>query len=364
MNHAPAVPVWTLLLVVLALFGVTACRDDRISPSTAPPTPARLVSPEPPGSAPPSTGPAPTTPASRGIHLRRTADPYLGLGELLHERGVRIWWESDLVARWLEGPAAFAEAIGRLAVLARQPGTAGIKVADEIGYHDGLASPAQALSFLRDVNKALAKAAPRAAILVDAVVLELGCLPRSDGVDDCEHKARSTAPAATITALTAYLRAGLIDRLDLSTGLGEPDAYPDDDLAAAQSVAWTYVASGPWPGLTTLQSRKALAEAGGYSGDAASDVNVFVATPRRHGAAATDIWTWRQTYQSQTVSLFGANPRRSSLWPILVAQHRRGVRLFTHMTPSSMPTSDRELGRECDAAAQVFSDVFVAAGTG
>ena len=71
--------------------------------------------------------------------------------------------------------------------------------------------------------------------------------------------------------------------------------YPDEDLAAAQSVAWTYVASGPWPELTTLQSRKALAEAGGYSGDAASDVKVFVDTPRRHGAAATDIWTWRQT---------------------------------------------------------------------
>ena len=279
MNHAPAIPVWILLLVVLALVGVTACRDDRISPSAATPTPARLASPEPPGSAPPATGPAPTTPASRGIHLRRTADPYLGLGELLHQRGVRIWWETDLVARWLEGPAAFAKAIGRLAVLARQPGTVGIKVADEIGYHDGLDSPAQVLSFLRDVNRALAKAAPRAAILVDAVVLELGCLPRSHGVDECAHRARSTAPAATITAITSYLRAGLINRLDLSTGLGEPDVYPDGDLAAAQSVAWTYVESGPWPELTTLQSRKALAEAGGYSGDAASDVNVFVETP-------------------------------------------------------------------------------------
>lgn len=363
MNRTSAVWAWTLL-VVLALLGATACRDDRISPSTAPPSPARLRSPEPSGSAPPAIEPAPTPPATGGIHLRRTDDPYLRLGELLSERGVRIWWESDLVARWLDGQASFSEAIARLALLARQPGTAGIKVADEIGYHDGLESPAQVLRFLGDVNMALAKAAPGAAILVDAVVLELGCLPRSFGEEECARRARDTAPAATITAMTSYLRAGLIDRLDLSTGLGEPDVYPEEDLAAAQSLAWTYVASGSWPELTTLQSRKALAEENGYSGNAASDVNVFVDTPRSHGAAATDIWTWRQEYQSETVSLFGNDPQQNPLWQELVSQHHRGVMLFTHMTPSALPTGARDLARECDLVAQVFTDIFVAAGTG
>ncbi len=93
-------------------------------------------------------------------------------------------------------------------------------------------------------------------------------------------------------------------------------------------------------------------------------MKVFVDTPGRHGAAATDIWAWRQRYESQTVSLFGERPQQSSLWPVLVAEHRRGFMLFTHMTPSSMPTSVPDLGHECDEVAQVFSDVFVAAGTG
>ncbi len=360
----PRVVVSAALALLLSSVLVVACRQanrEVISPSAS----ARMAIPRASGSTPPALGSlALLAPTAREARLLRTKDPYRRVARLLDAHGVRVWWESDLVARWLEGPRSFAAAVRRLGALARTRGTAGFKIADEIGYYDGLESPAQALSFLRDARAALHRVAPGRPILVDAVVLELGCLPRVAGNAECESRARRTAPASTISAITTYLRAGLIDRLDLSTGLGEPAVYPDEDLTAAQDMAWTYVAAGAWPRLTRLQSRKALAGPGGYTGSATRDTRVFVDTPRRHGARATDIWTWRQRYKDQTVSLFGSNPTANPLWPALAAEHDRGVSLFTHMTPSALPTAPAELAGECRLAARLFTDVFVAAGTG
>ncbi len=350
------------LAACLALPCLTSCGDDATTTTPAA-TSTRTDTPRAAGSASPTPRPAGAGHA-RDTRVPRARDAYESLAARLHAHGVRIWWESDLVARWLEGPASFAGAVRRLGALARQPGTAGFKVADEIGYHDGLKSPAQALAFLRDVHKSLGAVAPGKAILVDAVVLELGCLPRISSIAECERRARADAPAATISALTSYLQAGLIDALDLSTGLGEASEYPNGNLAAAQDLAWTYVAAGSWPHLTRLQARKALAQVGGYRGRPAADLKVYVDTPRRHGARAVDIWTWRQNYQDETVSLLGSSPTSNPLWNPLLAERRRGVPLFTHMTPSTMPTQPGPRARECALAARIFTDVFVAAGTG
>ena len=64
---------------------------------------------------------------------------------------------------------------------------------------------------------------------------------------------RTIAPAATYAAITSYLKAGLIDHLSVSTGLGVRDSYPGGDLVLAQNRAWSYIAQGPWPSLTVLQ---------------------------------------------------------------------------------------------------------------
>lgn len=358
------VAVAAVLGLLLSSVLIVACRQaDRAV--TSPSASTRTAAPRASGSTSADPGSVSLrAPTAREARLLGTPDRYRRVAELLAAHGVRVWWESDLVARWLEGPRSFAAAVRRLGVLSRTPGTAGFKIADEIGYYDGLDSPAQALRFLRDARLALHRVAPGRPVLVDAVVLELGCLPRTADNDACASRARRTAPAATIDAITTYLRAGLIDRLDLSTGLGEPGVYPDKDLAAAQDVAWTYVAAGAWPRLTRLQSRKALAGPSGYSGSAARDLQVFVDVPRRHGAGATDIWTWRQRYRDQTVSLFGSSPTTNPLWRALAAEHDRGVSLFTHMTPSALPTAPTALAGECRLAARLFSDVFVAAGTG
>ncbi len=310
-----------------------------------------------------SAGPLP----SEVVH---GSDPYIGLAQMLHARGVRVWWETDLVKRWLEGPESFRTAVTRLARLARVPGTVGFKIADELGYGDGLTARAQVLRFLQDAHAALARVAPGKKLLVDAVVPELGCLPwRAEATSSCVQEARSKYPQLTTDAVTDYLRSGMIDDFDLSTSLLDPSYYAARGLTIdqAQAEAWAHAVGWRWPQLTSLRARKALAAAGGYQGspaDAAADVRLYVDIPVGHGAASVDLWTWRQVYQSRTVSLLGPGLTPNPLWTALAAEHARGVALFTNMTPSQMPTEARPFAHECDVAASVFTDVFVAAGTG
>ncbi|WP_346282673.1 hypothetical protein [Pseudonocardia sp.] len=274
------------------------------------------------------------------------------------------------MARWLEGPAAFDTAIARLGKLAKRPGVVGFKISDEIGYNDGLGSPEDATRFLTQARTALARVAPGKQLLVDAIVPELGCLPwRGTNQLGCAERVRLKYPAATAAAVEGYLRAKLIDRLDLSTGLLDDSTYGKwgTSKREAQVDAWNHVKEQGWPQLTILQARKALAVPNGYQGnadEAAADVGTYIDVPTAAGARAVDIWTWRQQYQGNTVSLLGPDLSPNPLWTALVQQHRQGAQLLTHMTPSAMPTDQRGFDQECALAASAFTAVFVAAGSG
>lgn len=315
----------------------------------------------------------PTSPGDPTVSLAPVAvpgtDPYLRLARTLQDRGVEVWFEADLVKAWLAGPGAFATAVNRLGGLAAATDVAGFKVADELGYQDGITSMDEALAFLHAVRVALRTVAPHAQVLIDMVVPELGCLPwRGSAQQACAAPVRDRYPAATQAAVTAYLRAGLVDRLDLSTGLLDAGTYAGWGLTTlqAQQDAWAHAAAD-WARLTTLQARKALAAPGGYAGasaDAAADLATYVDEPVAAGARAVDIWTWRQPYDGATVSLLAADLRPNPLWSGLVARHEAGTALFTHMTPSQMPANARDFAHECAVAGEAFSAVFVAAGTG
>lgn len=297
-------------------------------------------------------------------------DKYVDLADRLREHGVEVWFEIDLVARWLQGPEAFAAGLDRVGRLARVPGTVGFKIADELGYGDGLDSPAQATRFLQDARRGLARVAPGKQVLVDVVVLELGCLPWLGPLGKaCAADARAAHPAAATAAVESYLRAGLVDRIDLSTGLLEPSRYVARGLTrdAAQRQAWARVVRRGWARMVHLQARKALAAEGGYEGSAAeasADVTTYVELPTAAGATAVDIWTWRQPYSGGTVSLLPDDLDPNPLWSALIAARAAGAHLVTHMTPSAMPTSRAGLDAECARAAEVFDAVFVAAGSG
>ena len=319
---------------------------------------------------PPSSAPTTATSPSGSPDVGRGRDPYIRLATALHDRGVRVWFETDLVSAWLAGPPAFDATVKRLARLGHVKGVVGFKIADELGYHDGITSPAQATAFLRAAHQALTKVAPHAQVLIDMVVPQLGCLPSLDASGrSCATAAAQTAPAATVSAVTRYLRTGWVDRLDLSTGLLDGSTYAGRglDLKTAQQQAWTRVEGLGWSSLTTLQARKALAQPGGYQGttaDARTDLALYVGIPMSAGAGAVDIWTWRQPYDGATVSLLAPSLQPNPLWTGMERLQRAHVPLLTHMTPSQMPASAADFAHECDLAATVFAAVFVAAGTG
>ena len=53
-----------------------------------------------------------------------------------------------------------------------------MKIADELGYHDGMDDPREVRQFLADTANDLRMLAPGTKILVDMVVPDLGCVPR------------------------------------------------------------------------------------------------------------------------------------------------------------------------------------------
>ena len=304
---------------------------------------------------------APTVPAvTRGpVAASTSGDPYLDLARTLHDRGVDVWFEADLVKRWLEGPAALDKAVARLGELAQEVPVAGFKIADELGYDDGITSVAQATAFLRDSRAALRRVAPDAQVLVDVLVPQLGCPDAG-----CRADAARAHPAATVAAVTSYLKAGLLDRVDLSTGLLDRSVGA---MQADQQHAWAEVNTLGWRDLTVLQARKALATPNGSPDDteqARDDARTYIDLPVQGGATAVDIWTWRQSYQGRLVGILGTDLTPNPLWRELVRRKGSGTVLFTHMTPSVLTTDPVALGRECDLVAEVFSAVFVAAGTG
>jgi hypothetical protein len=317
------------------------------------------------GATHPSGPPQATAPASP---LAPLAD-YRTAVDVAARDHLRVWIEADMVKRWEEGAGSFRAAVNRVAALARLPGVAGIKVADELGYNDGLNSAGKIKQFLSDTARALHAAAPHKLILVDMVVPQLGCLPGHftvPGAAACGAAADARYPELALPAIDSYLRMHAIDVLDLSTGLLADSTYASwgTTAAAAQAAAWQEVHRRGWPSLVQLQARKALAHPGSYRAapaQAAADVRLFVDIPLDYGARAVDIWTWHQEYEGAMYQLMNPGMRPNALWDQLEQQRRAGHVLFTHMSPHSLESG---LNRDLAKIATVFTDIFLPAGTG
>ncbi len=323
-----------------------------------------------PSSTPTAREPVSTASAAAGTEVVLPAgDPYAAAVDAVAASGARVWIETDLVKSWLAGPAAFTAGVTRVAALARRRGVDGIKIADELGYQDGTTGPTQVGQFLSAAATALHAAAPGRLLLVDMVVPELGCLPWHHGLPaaaSCAAQQAGRFPGATMAATDGYLRSGTIDVLDLSVGLRPDSTYASWGIGRdqAEREAWAEAGRRGWPARVRLQARKALAHPGTYVGGAAAagrDTTTFVDVPLASGAAAVDVWTWRQSYQGSTVRLLDPGLQDNALWQALLTRRRGGDSLWTHLSPSSV-----ELGLAQDIAKlrTVFDTVFVAAGTG
>jgi hypothetical protein len=282
--------------------------------------------------------------------------------------GLRVWIESDLVKRWKAGRGSFNEAVAMIAALAMRSGVVGIKIADELGYHDGLTSAQQIKAFLADSADALRKAAPGKLLLADIVVPELGCQsghqPPPQSATICSAQSRRQYPQLALDQVDGYLKSRSLDVVDLSTGLLPDTTYAGwgVDRDTVQRNAWQEVRLRGWGTFVRLQARKALAHPGTYTDtNAEATLTTFVDIPRASGAVAVDVWTWRQLYKGQVYRLMDPGMRRNALWDGLAKRRASGAALFTHLSPNSLEVS---LEADLSVLATVFTDLFVAAGTG
>ena len=325
-----------------------------------------------------------TTPASR----------YLALADAVHAHGADVWVEADLVKAWRAGRDRYRRVLDSVSSFATSPGVRGVKIADELGYGDGL-EPAQALAFLKQATADLHAKVPGTKVLIDVVVPELGCLAwqHPDGTRPttgstsppgqpsgiptlsasavlaaqrtCAATTRAKDPAAAIASVDAEIAQGGLDVVDLSAGLQEDQRYLEWGTTrdAAMTAIWEE-ASRRWGTKVTLQARKALAHPGPYSGDAQTaeaDVHTYVDIPLAHGAAAVDVWTWSQPYRNATYQLTDPGLRGNALTAALLARRTKGAHLWTHMTPSSLQSG---IEPDVTAATKIFDAILVASGTG
>jgi hypothetical protein len=297
--------------------------------------------------------------------------PYRQAVDAAASRGLAVWLDADLVKRWAEGPKSLDAAVGRLSALAVRPGVVGVKIADELGYHDALDNnPSRVSAFLTAAAAALRPRIHGKRILVDILAPELGCAPGVPNVRGpaalCRPMARARYPALTLDQIDRYIGSGTVDAVDLSTHLLPVSRYRSwgIDRMTAQRAAWQEVKRLGWSRKVIVHARRGLAHPDDYRGDASSaeaDVKLFVDVPLHTGAAAVSIWTWRQLYQGQVVRLLDPGLRPNPLWVALLARRRVGAVLFTSFSPSS---TERGVGADLDMISRVFTGVYVAAGTG
>jgi hypothetical protein len=301
----------------------------------------------------------------------QTADPhYADAVDAAHAHSLRVWLESDLVANWRAGRPKFDEAIERIAALSHRPGVVGVKIADELGDHDGLTRQ-NIMTFLRDARAALHANAPGKLVLIDVIGYELGCAPHVPKVSKtsatCMARERQAHPAVTLATLDRIMRSGYVDVVDLSTNIAASSVYTSWGItrAQAQRAAFAEAVRRGWTRDVRLQTRKALAFPTPDIPDAqaaAALVPDFVDVPLAAGARGVDVWTYNQLYRGELVHLIGPGLTTNALWSALQARKRAGATLFTHYSPTF------PIASSVDADMQVistsFTDVFCAAGTG
>jgi hypothetical protein len=315
----------------------------------------------------PSVAPAPFT--SRARAKLPPSDPrYAQAIDTAAGLGMRVWIDTDLVKYWISGKSSWSSVVKRVATLAKHRGVAGIKIADEVGYHDGLDTPAKINGFLTDAAKALRAAAPGKKIAIDMYLPELGCLPGSTLNDpqQCTANARDHFPQLRLDQVDRYVASRTFDQIQLSSALMDPRTYAGwgTSVDAAQQAAWTEIERRGWPKHVTVVARRGLAHPGRYSKSAAAaeqDTHVFVDVPRSLGDTQVDIWAWRQQYHGSVWRLMDPGMRPNPLWIALKARHDDGVPMYTHFTPSSVETN---VAGDLRTVATVFTDVIIAAGTG
>jgi hypothetical protein len=350
-------PLLIIAAVVVLIGGGVAAVTAASHPDPVPSPPARLGTLAPTPVAPrrlPAPPPA-KTPFDRGI-------------DAAARRGLNVWIEVDLPAAWVAGPRRWRQTLDYVAGMARRPGVAGVKIADELGYQDRIPSADGVVAFLRAARADLARVAPGKKILVDFYVSDAGCLPGTGSrwARDCAAEFRRRHPRCTLEAVERYLRTGTVDVVDYAPEILTAEEYDGGivDAELAMRTAWREARRRGWDRMVTLNGRLAAGFPGRYPHDrrhAERTLRTELDVPILMGAPAVDVWTWRQNYEGGVYHLTDPGLRPNHLWRGLLDRRARGARLFTHFDPTIV---DQGLDADLDVIKTVFSDIYVMPGLG
>ena len=219
------------------------------------------------------------------------------------------------------GTGLLSRAVNRVAALAGQPGVAGIKIADELGYNDGMDSAGKIKRFLSDTARALHAAAPHKLILVDMVChSSAACLATSSPCPPPRPVARRRMPLPRARPYrNRQLPAHARDRrarsqhraaADSTYAAGAPRRCGADRRLAGGAPT-RLAQPGPAAGPQGARASGKLSRRAGPGGRGHAPVRRH---PDRLRRPAVDIWTWHQEYEGAMYQLMNPGMRPNALW--------------------------------------------------
>ena len=243
-------------LVVPALLLGSCLAHDRSGEqmATVSPTPSASASTGPTGR-PADRSATRALPPAQGTTIvaspLASGDPYADLARQLHARGVDIWFEADLVKRWLEGPAAFQEGLDRLGAAGRGPrrqGLQGRRRARLPGRAD-LARRRRRTSCATYAPGSRSGPRTRRCWSTSSCPTWAACGWTAAGSTSCAERAVASAPAASAAAVGGYLR-----------GRAGRPARPEHE--PARRVDLPASGASPWPARSAPPGRASTRSAG------------------------------------------------------------------------------------------------------
>ncbi|MEO3854408.1 hypothetical protein [Acrocarpospora sp. B8E8] len=263
--------------------------------------------------------------------------------ETASETGLRVWINTELADDWKAGEQAFTAAIKNIGALAAQPGVAGIRFTNQLGYNATFTTAEDLTKFVTAASTALREIAPGKKLGLHTVVPVFAC----GGQTACVKTMTTQYPLLTPAVIEPLLTGGKIDQLTLDSGMAPGYTKWKITAQEARRNQWIQVKARAWDALAQVG-----AEDAGLVGPSLTTAQAKTATAQRivlpleDGAATVNIWS-RYVDTKGTVHGIPA-----ATWAQLEKLEPLQRRLTTLYTPGT---------DDLAKLAKVFSQVYIAA---
>ncbi|GIH29669.1 hypothetical protein Aph01nite_79790 [Acrocarpospora phusangensis] len=261
--------------------------------------------------------------------------------EIAGTEGLRVWINTELADDWKAGEQQFAAAVKHIGALAAQPGVAGIRFTNQLGYNDTFATAEELTKFVAAASAALRQVAPGTKLGIHTVVPEFAC----GGHNGCVRTMTTQYPLLTAKVIEPLLTGGKIDQLTLDSGMAPGYGQWKITPQEARRNQWIQVKARAWDALAQVG-----AEDAGLVGGSLTEAQAKAATAQRvvlpleDGAATVNVWS---RYLDAKGTVHGIP---AATWAQLEKLEPLQRRLTTFYTPGT---------DDLAKLAKVFSQVYI-----